>query len=451
MPILKVIRPLLCASAMFLLNAGPLLAQSIEYPATFHTQEIAANGTTLHVRTAGSGPAVVLIHGYGETGDMWVPLATELARNHLVIVPDLRGMGLSAVATDGFTKKNQAEDIAALLDTLKVRQADIVGHDIGNMVAFAFAEAHPDRTTRLVMMDAPVPGVGPWEEILKNPLLWHFRFGGPDMERLVAGRERIYLDRFWNEFSADPAHFPEPSRRHYAALYAGPGRMHAGFAQFAAFDTDAADNRASLARGRLQMPVLAIGGDHSFGSTMAFVMRFAADDVHELVVKDSGHWLMEEQPGPTTAGIAAFLASGSSGASLPQARLTAGEVDALARSGAGAGTSGLKGVQTTVLSGNPAAPGPYAFEIRVPAHTRIAAHRHRDNRTALVVSGEWHFGYGENADEAATKVLQPGGFYTEPAGVAHFAFTGDQPTVVYVSGQGPTDTVYVDPADGPAK
>jgi pimeloyl-ACP methyl ester carboxylesterase len=158
-------------------------------------------------------------------------------------------------------------------------------------------------------MDAPVPGVGPWEELLKNPILWHFRFGGPDMERLVAGRERIYLDRFWNDFSANPAHFPEADRQHYAAIYASPGRMHAGFSQFAAFDQDAIDNRASLARGRLTMPVLAIGGDHSFGTTMAFVMRFAADDVKQVVIADSGHWLMEEQPTATIAAIRTFLAS----------------------------------------------------------------------------------------------------------------------------------------------
>jgi pimeloyl-ACP methyl ester carboxylesterase len=159
------------------------------------------------------------------------------------------------------------------------------------------------------MMDAPVPGVGPWDEILKSPLLWHFRFGGPDMERLVSGRERIYLDRFWNDFAAKPASFDEFSRAHYAELYAKPGRMHAGFAQFAAFDQDVIDNRASVARGRLQMPVLAIGGDHSLGSTMAYIMRFAADNVREVVVPDSGHWLMEEQPDATIASIVRFLSN----------------------------------------------------------------------------------------------------------------------------------------------
>jgi pimeloyl-ACP methyl ester carboxylesterase len=157
-------------------------------------------------------------------------------------------------------------------------------------------------------MDAPVPGVGPWEKVLENPLLWHFRFGGPDMERLVAGRERIYLDRFWNEFAADPKKFSEGSRRHYAKLYAKPGAMHAGFAQFAAFDQDAVDNRAFLARGlRLKMPMLAVGGAKSFGAQQAYIMRFAADDVTEAVISDSGHWLMEEQPAATVAAVRSFL------------------------------------------------------------------------------------------------------------------------------------------------
>jgi pimeloyl-ACP methyl ester carboxylesterase len=170
-----------------------------------------------------------------------------------------------------------------------------------------FAALHRDRVTRLVLIDAPLPGVGPWEEILKNPLLWHFRFGGPDMERLVKGRERIYLDRFWNEFSADPRRFGEAARRHYAKLYARPGAMRAGFAQFAAFDQDAIDNKAFLADGKLEMPVLALGGEKSFGLTMAAVVRFAAANVEEGVVPDSGHWVMEENPKATVALVHAFL------------------------------------------------------------------------------------------------------------------------------------------------
>ncbi|HEY6640512.1 alpha/beta hydrolase [Povalibacter sp.] len=287
--------------------AGSSIAQVPPFPAGFFVRDIPSNGVTIHVRTGGHGPAVVLLHGYGETGDMWAPLAADLARDHLVIVPDLRGLGLSSRPANGFDKKTQAGDVAGVLDALNVGNVDLVTHDIGNMVGFAFAALHPERVRRFVLIDAPVPGVGPWEEILKNPLLWHFRFGGPDMERLVAGRERIYLDRFWNEFSATPARFSEASRQHYAALYALPGAMHSGFAQFAAFDQDAIDNRKFLATGKLGMPVLAIGGGKSFGPTMATVMRAAATNVREGIVPDSGHWIMEENPTATIALVAPFL------------------------------------------------------------------------------------------------------------------------------------------------
>jgi pimeloyl-ACP methyl ester carboxylesterase len=283
-------------------------ADDFAFPAGFVVREIPTNGTTLHVRSAGAGPAVLLIHGYGETGDMWIPLAAELARDHTVIVPDLRGLGLSAKPAGGFDKKTQAADMAGVMDALHVAQADVVAHDIGNMVAFQVAARYPQRVRRLVVIDAPVPGVGPWEEILKNPLLWHFRFGGPDMERLVAGRERIYLDRFWNEFSASPDRFSEAARTHYSELYALPGAMHSGFAQFAAFDQDAIDNREFLSHGRLTMPILAVGGQKSFGSTMATVMRAGGTDVTEGIVPDSGHWIMEENPRATTRLVMDFLA-----------------------------------------------------------------------------------------------------------------------------------------------
>ncbi len=437
------------ATIMLVGLSGVTVGAETDFPSSFRTEEITSNGTTIHVRIGGKGPAVLLIHGYGDTGDMWVPLAKELMADHTVIAPDLRGIGLSAVATDGFTKQNEAKDLAGVLDTLKVSQADVVGHDIGNMVAYAFAREYPDRTTRLVMMDAPVPGIGPWEEILKSPLLWHFRFGGPDMERLVQGRERIYLDRFWNEFAADPSRFTEASRAHYAELYSKPGRMHAGFMQFAAFDQDAIDNRAALAKGRLQMPVLAIGGESSFGPMMAHVMRFAADDVHQVVIANSGHWLMEEQPEATVAAIRSFLGVATP-IVLKPTRLKADEVAALSHGQGGAGTSGQQGVTVVVLSGDPTKPGPYAIELHVAAHTRIAAHSHRDDRQALVVSGEWHFGYGQKADDADTSKLGLGGFYTEPANTAHFAFTGDKAATVFITGIGPTDTQYVDAADAPA-
>jgi pimeloyl-ACP methyl ester carboxylesterase len=240
---------------------------------------------------------------------MWAPMAADLMGDHTVVVPDLRGLGLSSKPASGFDKKTQAGDVAGVMDALGVRDADLVTHDIGNMVGFAFAAMHPHRVKRFVPIDAPVPGVGPWEEFLKNPLLWHFRFGGPDMERLVAGRERIYLDRFWNDFAADPRRITEETRQHYAALYALPGAMHSAFAQFAAFDQDAIDNQALIAKGKLGMPVLGLGGEKSFGPQMAEVMRDAATNVQGGVIPDAGHWVMEENPEATITLVRAFLAT----------------------------------------------------------------------------------------------------------------------------------------------
>lgn len=300
-------RPSMILALGVLLFSFSAAAEVKPFPDSFKTQTIAANGAKIYVRVGGQGPAVVMLHGYGESGDMWEPLAVKLADTHTVIIPDLRGMGLSNHPTNGYDKKNQARDISLVLNRLKIGKVDVVAHDIGNMVAYAFAAQEPERVTKLVLMDAPLPGIGAWEEVLKNPLLWHFRFGGPDMERLVAGRERIYLDRFWNEFSADPKHFDEASREHYAKLYALPGAMHSGFEQFHAFDQDAADNKAFVAKGPLQMPVLAIGGEKSFGTGMATMAQAAASNVKGVVIAGSGHWLMEEQPQATVNAIVAFL------------------------------------------------------------------------------------------------------------------------------------------------
>ncbi len=300
-------RKITLAAVVTLLAATSALAEVKPFPASFKTQMVTTSGAQIFVRVGGKGPAVVLLHGYGETGDMWQPLAAKLAANHTVVVPDLRGMGLSSHPAGGYDKKTQGGDVTGVLDALKVDKADVVAHDIGNMVAYAFTAEHPDRVTKLVLIDAPVPGVGPWEEVLKNPLLWHFRFGGPDMERLVKGRERIYLDRFWNEFSADPKNFDEASRVHYAKLYAKPGAMHSGFEQFKAFDQDAIDNKAFLAKGPLTMPVLAVGGEKSFGPMMATVMRAAASNVQEAIVPHSGHWIMEENPDYTVKLVSDFL------------------------------------------------------------------------------------------------------------------------------------------------
>jgi pimeloyl-ACP methyl ester carboxylesterase len=287
-----------------------LAAATIEpYPATFHTKTIQANGTSLFVRFGGQGPAVVLLHGFGDTGDMWAPLAAVLVKDHTVIVPDLRGMGLSAHPATGYSKKNEALDIVQVMDALKVERAALVTHDIGNMVGYALAVQFPQRITRWAVIDAPLPGIGHWDDIVRSPLLWHFNFRGPDVERLVQGRERIYLDRFYNELSADPKLIDEQTRRHYAELYARPHAMHDAFEQFAAFTQDAIDNKALLAaKGKLSMPVLALGAEKSFGPGMADEVRYVASDVTGGIVPASGHWIMEENPHATLQLVTGFLA-----------------------------------------------------------------------------------------------------------------------------------------------
>ncbi|WP_426110257.1 alpha/beta fold hydrolase [Massilia sp. PWRC2] len=278
-------------------------------PAGFKASTVTtADGAQLYVRTGGGGPAVVLIHGFGDTGDMWAPLAARLARSHTVIVPDLRGMGLSSKPPGGYDKRSQAQDIRTILTSLGQDRAAVVGHDIGTMVAYAYAARYPASVSRLVVMDAPLPGIAPWDALIVRPQFWHFNFGGKDAERLVAGRERIYLDRFWNEFAGDPARISEATRAHYARLYSRPGAMRAAFAQFNSIVAlDVADNRAPGAT-RLTMPVLAVGGEKSMGATVAAMMRNVASDVREVVVPGAGHWLMEEVPELTIRLVEDFVA-----------------------------------------------------------------------------------------------------------------------------------------------
>jgi pimeloyl-ACP methyl ester carboxylesterase len=281
------------------------------WPEAFGSRQMAVTGGTQYVRIGGTGPAVLLLHGFGDTGDMWLPLANALVKDHAVIVPDLRGMGLSSHPEGGYEKVAQAQGLATILDHLGIQEVALVTHDIGNMVGYAFAASFPQRVVKWVVMDAPLPGIGHWDEQLKSPKVWHFNFRGPDVERLVAGRERILLDRFYNELSANPAHIDEETRNHYAALYARPGAIHNALGgQFAAFAQDAIDNQQLVAKGKLRMPVLAIGGDHSYGASLATEIGFAAADVQAAVIENSGHWIMEEQPQQAMTVILSFLKGG---------------------------------------------------------------------------------------------------------------------------------------------
>jgi pimeloyl-ACP methyl ester carboxylesterase len=301
---------LVSAMILAMFYAGIAAAAEPSLPAGFKTRTVAMqDGTKIFVRSGGAGPAVVLIHGFGDAGDMWGPLAKDLAKTHTVIVPDLRGMGRSSKATGGYDKKSQASDIRAVVTQLGQDHTAVVGHDIGTMVAYAYAASYPDKVDKLVVMDAPVPGIAPWNEIVLSPQLWHFNFGGRDAERLVAGRERIYLDRFWNEFAGDPSKIDEATRRYYTKQYAQPGAMRAAFSQFTSIAAkDVADN-ITFSKDKLAMPVLAIGGEKSFGANMAVVMRNAATNVQQEVVPNAGHWLMEESPAATIELIGEFLSA----------------------------------------------------------------------------------------------------------------------------------------------
>ena len=442
----------LVTMAAVLSQAQPSLPSSFQAK-TIHSPE----GADIFVRWGGSGPVVVLIHGYAENSDSWGPLAAELMKDHTVVVPDLRGIGRSSKPPNGYDKKTQANDMRAVVTSLGYDKTFVVAHDIGNMVAYAYTAIYPDKVERLVVMDAPIPGIEPWSEILQNPGVWHFNFHGPDAERLVAGRERIYFDRIWNDFTGDPGKPDEATRNFFAATYAQPGGMRAGFAQFTAFSQDAKDNKI-FEQTKLTMPVMAVGGEKSFGPLQAVIMRHVATNVQEEVVAGSGHWLMEERPAYTVALIRKFIdgpppdhSVASSAVNPGEERFTPAEYKFPQRGNPGTGSSGVGGIETVVLKGNPDKAGVYTIMLRVPAHTRIAAHSHRDDRVATVISGTWQIGYGDTFDEVKLKALPPGSFYTEPPSRNHFAETGDEPVVVQITGFGPSSTDYVDATQDPRK
>ena len=265
------------------------------------------NGTRLHYLAAGKGEPVYLLHGYAQTRHMWRPLIAELARTRAVVAPDLRGIGQSARPTRGYDKKTMAQDVQALAASLGHRRVRLVGHDIGLMVAYAYAAQNPGDVERIALMDAFLPGVGDWKTVWLLRDLWHFHFYGEVPLQLVAGRERIYFEHFWNDFAADRTRsVPEADRRLYAAAYAEPGGMRAGFEVFRAFEQDAADF-AKFAKSKLPMPMLVLTGEKASGEFLIQQGRLVAEKVEGVVVKGAGHWLMEEAPDQTIPKLAGFL------------------------------------------------------------------------------------------------------------------------------------------------
>jgi pimeloyl-ACP methyl ester carboxylesterase len=284
-----------------------LFLVSSAYSQTIDSRTAQIDGVKLHYLTAGHGAPLVLLHGYAETSLMWRPIIPLLAERFTVIAPDLPGIGDSAIPAQGLDMKTAALRMHALAKSLGVEKARVVGHDIGLMVAYAYAAQFPAEVEKLVVMDAFLPGVGGWDAVYNDPGLWHFRFNGPTPEKLVEGRERIYFEHFWNDFAADKTRsIPEADRKAYTAAYARPGRMRAGWAYFVSFQ-QAAKDFAELAQTKLSMSVLVIGGEKALGVVLGQQMKLVASDVTVVILNDTGHWLMEERPKETTAALVKFL------------------------------------------------------------------------------------------------------------------------------------------------
>jgi pimeloyl-ACP methyl ester carboxylesterase len=265
------------------------------------------DGLKLHYLSAGRGPAVILLHGYTQTSRMWRPIISLIAKNFTVVAPDLPGIGDSAIPKDGLDMKTAAIRIHALAQSLGIEKARVVGHDIGLMVAYAYAAQFPAETEKLVLMDAFLPGVAGWETVYNNPGIWHFRFNGPTPEALVRGRERTYFEHFWNDFAADRNQsLSKADRAAYAAAYARPGRMRAGWAYFVSFG-QAAKDFAQLSQIKLAMPALAVGGDKANGELLGQQIKIVASGAKAVVLKNTGHWVLEENPKGTTDALINFL------------------------------------------------------------------------------------------------------------------------------------------------
>jgi len=266
------------------------------------------NGLRMHYLIAGNGGSpVILIHGYAQNNHMWRPLMAELGKTHRVIAPDLRGFGDTTKAETGYDKKTMAQDVHALARSLGIEKTGLVGHDIGLMVAYAYAAQFPAEVDRIALLDAFIPGIGDTTNLFLLKDLWHFHFYGPTPLALVKGRERIYFEHFWNDFAADPKKsVSEADRRFYTSKYAQPGAMKAGMEVFRAFDQDARDN-AEFAKTKLTMPMLVLGGEKSGGEFLISQGRMVATDVDGVIITGSGHWLVDEAPGQVIPRLVAFF------------------------------------------------------------------------------------------------------------------------------------------------
>lgn len=285
-------------------------------PIGFTSEFATVGGLLLHYVRGGSGPVVVLLHGYPESSYEWRRIAPGLADRFTVIAVDLRGSGESQAPEGGYDKATLAEDIHALLAQLGLADdVRLVGHDIGTMVAYAYAAQHRDTVSRLVLSEAPLPMADFMYDTPaltdQGPGMWNFGFfsmtnGLP--EAVVSGKEAEWVRHFVDWIGFNPAAVSTQDVEVYAAGLRDPARLRASFEYFRAFPTDISDVAAFREQGPLRMPVLALGADHMMGDTVAEHARAVASDVTAGVIMDSGHWIAEEQPADLLDRLRRFLA-----------------------------------------------------------------------------------------------------------------------------------------------
>lgn len=280
----------------------------------FTHEEVDVNGTRLHAVVGGEGDPVVLLHGWPQTWRAWREIMTPLAeQGYRVIVPDLRGLGHSAPAADGYTKDNQAQDIRELVRRLSGSQAKVrlVGHDLGGMIAFAYARRHPDEVERMALIELALPGLG-LEQAMNPANGGSFHFGlfmTPEVpELLLVGKERAFFQWWFGRLSANADAFPPAEIDAITAAYSGKDALHRGFQHYRTLIEDGRTNRAWVeGGGSLDMPVLAIGGEHNVGDRLGKALQPVATDLRSAVVMDSGHFVPEEQPKALLAELTLFL------------------------------------------------------------------------------------------------------------------------------------------------
>lgn len=284
----------------------PAAVKAANPPANFQHKYATVNGVKLHYVIGGKGEPLLLVHGFGQNWYMWNRLLPELSKHFTVIAPDLRGVGESGRPAGGYDKKTMATDMHELMKSLGYKSLNLAGHDIGLMVAYAYAAQYPAEIKKVALMDALLPGVEPvWSQV-KSQAWWFGFFGMPHSGEIVSGKANLFLTNFWPivGYVKDP--FTLAERNEFIRAYSLPGATTGAFNWFAAFPQDAKDNEI-LMKTKLKMPLLAMGSEHFAAPFLASHSKLVADDVSESIIKGSGHWIVQEQTAQVQRDLLAFF------------------------------------------------------------------------------------------------------------------------------------------------